>query len=668
MERAMKVKTACPLDCWDTCSIIADVQDGVVTRLDGDEDHPVTQGFLCGKGRRLKDRLYAPDRLLYPQKKTAAGGWARISWEQAYDEIAQHIRAAMENHGHQAILHAFDYGSGTALKELNQRFFYLLGGCTETVGSLCWDAGLEAQRYDFGQARSHAPDDTALAKAIIVWGRNVSTTNIHMMPFIRRAQANGAVLVNINPLATDLDGRADLCIHPRPGSDAALAFGVLKICRDNGWLDDSFVRDSSVGWGELSAYLDGFDASVVTRWTDVPANALHQLAEIYGQTRGVATLLGIGLQRYPGGGNAIRAIDALAAATGQVGIAGGGVHYAQRALTSFLDSEFIRQRNRAQVREFTRGGQAEDILAADPPIQVMFVTRTNTVTQVPDTRRLLEAYATIGCKIVIDQFMTPTAQLADYLLPCTNVLEEEDFAYSTMWHANITYIQPVVAPRGEAKPDWRIFADLAMRLGFGPDMDRPLDEWLAGMLRPLADHGLGLADLKERGTLTLPIDPIPWADGRFLTPTGKFEFASATAAADGHTRHAVFKPARETLGAYPYALLTIHPRVSENSQHRDFPALPDYPIVEIPTDIALQKGLSTGDLARLWNDQASLQVRVRIADRGHAFTVKLESGWWGQGVTINHLTRSHRADFGQQTAQYDCACDLEKLVDSKAGP
>jgi anaerobic selenocysteine-containing dehydrogenase len=670
----MNIKTACPLDCWDTCSIIAHVEGGVVKDLVGDPDHPVTRGFLCNKGRRLKDRMYHPDRVLHPLKKVA-GSWTRISWEQALREIADKIQHVLATHGHHAILHAYDWGSGTVLKNLNQRFFYLLGGCTETVGSLCWEAGLEAQRYDFGQARSHAPNDLTNASGIVVWGRNVSVTNIHMTPFLKKAISNGAKLCIVNPLPTDLHPRADLVIAPRPGTDGALALGVLKHCKDCGWLDETFLRQHAVGWAEFSAYLDQFTLDVVEQETDVPIEHIVRLAEFYGTTRPVATLLGLGMQRYPGGGNAIRAIDALVAATGHVGIPGGGVNYANRMMSEFLNDSALTARDGADVREFSRGQQADEILSANPPIELMFVTRTNPVTQVPDTARLLEAYKRIPCIVVVDMFMTKTAELADYFLPCTSVLEEEDFVYSTMWHNYVTYIHRVCEPRGEARPDWEIFAALADELGFGDKMRRPVEEWMSLALHPLREHGITLQELKQQGTIRVPTPDVPWSDYQFRTPSGKYEFVSETARAEGHSGHATYVKPREigSHGArceesgsgrarFPYPMLTIHPRVSENSQHRDAPNVPPIPTLEVSSAIAAERGLKQDALARVWNDQAELTVRVKIKAGGHPYTVKLESGWWGQGITVNHFTKRHKADFGDQTAQYDCTVNVEPMT------
>jgi anaerobic selenocysteine-containing dehydrogenase len=667
----MRVKSACPLDCWDTCSFYVDVEDGRVVHVQGDADHPITQGFLCARGRRLVERRDSPYRLLHPLRRTGHGEWERVSWDEALDDIARRIRDTLRTYGHHSILHVYDWGSGTLLKSLNQRFFYLLGGCTETVGSLCWDAGLEAQRFDFGLAASHDPSDLVHARYIVVWGRNLANTNIHMTPFLKRALASGAQLVVVNPLATDLDHRAHLRIAPRPGTDGALALAALRICRDEGWIDDVFIRDLSVGWDELSAELDRLDLEWAARETCVPEDEIRHLAKVYGQGGPVATLLGLGMQRYAGGGQTVRAIDALAAATGNVGVPGGGVQYAQRGMMRFFDEDALTLRSRADVREWPRGMQADCILKSDPPIQVMFVTRTNPLTQVPDSERLRQAYATVPFKVVIDLFMTPTAEIADYVLPCTHVLEEQDLVFSTMWHPYVTWIEPALPPRGEVKPEWQIFAELAERLGFGHQMRGTPTEWLALALRPWQDAGLSLEELRRKGTVRLPLPEIPWSDGRFATPSGRFEFASGLAEAAGAPRVARYTPPRRVpaaagadgpSGARRYALLTVHPRVSENSQHKDFPHLPPYPVAEVSRQLAEQEGLQDGALCELSNEQGRLMVRVRVVDApAYPWVVKVEQGWWGQGRTVNTLTFADSADLGIQTAQYDCWCTIRTL-------
>ena len=659
------VKTGCPLDCWDTCGIVAQIDGNTVTRLQGDKDHPITAGFLCSRGRRLRDRLYSQARIQTPLKRKG-DSWQPVSWDQALDEIAYHVTSVLRSDGHHSILHAFDYGSGTILKNLNQRFFYQLGGCTETVGSLCWDAGITAARYDFGQAKSHHPEDLMNARTVVVWGRNVSVTNIHMIPFLRRAAEAGTEIVVVNPIANDFSDHAAEHIAPRPGTDGALALGVLRICRDNGWLNKRFVTEQSVGWDELSPLLDAFSLDFVTAETDVSEQQILNLARRYGTEGPVATLLGPGMQRYPGGGNAIRAIDALAAATGNVGVRGGGVQYAEREVADWIDQESIQGRKHADVREFTRGEQADQILAATPPIKMLFVTRTNPITQVPNSSRLREAYSRIPVKVGVDQFLTETAKMMDYVLPCTHVLEDEDFIFSTMWHPYITYICPAAAIQGDAKPEWWIFGQLANRLGFGDQMNQPIHAWMERALAPCEPYGVTLERLMREGTVRLPVPRIAWENGDFKTSSGRFEFASDTAEREGRSRTAIYIPpsnrgriagkAKPT--EYPYALLTIHPRFSENSQHKDLPHIPNPPTAIVSTKIARDTGIKDGSYARLWNEQGSLVVRVQISDRGHPDTIVMESGWWHNGSNVNQLTPTRSADLGTQTAQYDCSCAI----------
>ncbi|SIS75408.1 molybdopterin-containing oxidoreductase family protein [Alicyclobacillus vulcanalis] len=657
----MKVKTACPIDCYDACAFIAEVGDDEEIRLSGNPDHPITRGTICNRGRQLAVRRNSRDRVLHPMKKHN-GEWVQISWEQALREIAQEVERTLAEVGHHGILHYYDWGSGGLLKALNQRFFYGLGGCSEAIGSLCWDAGLRAQTYDFGQANSHSPEDMAEhAQAIVVWGRNVANTNVHMMPFIRAAQARGAKLVVISALPQDAARRADKVIYPRPGTDGLLALAALRICRDEGWIDLEFVRDAAVGWEALAEDLDRYDPAEVARWTDVPLHDIRFLAELYGRTAPVCTLLGIGLQRYAQGGQTVRAIDALAAATGHVGVPGGGVNYAQRQLSIFYDEEAITHRRRADVREMLRPTLAADIAQADPPVQVMFVTRSNPIAQVPDASRLRKAMEGIRCKVVIDTFMTATAACADYVLPCTNVLEEEDVVYTTMWHDCVSYARPVVPPRGEAKVDWQIFRDLATAMGRPEIMEGDVDSWIRAALRRWPAERI--EELRDRGFVRLGVPGVPWQDKKFFTPSGKFEFASSLAVRDGHSAVARIDVERFPEDAeLPYTLLTVHPRKWQMSQRDTLPeAREPYPVAELGAEVAADRGIQDGDLVRVRNARASVIARARVQAEGHPRVVRLEIGWHGQGVSLNDFTPAALADFGIQAALYDCLCDVEKV-------
>ncbi|GIM45875.1 putative oxidoreductase YyaE [Collibacillus ludicampi] len=662
-----RVLTACPLDCWDACSMVAYVHDGRLIKVEGNPDHPITQGSLCVKGKRLVDRLYHPKRILSPLKKVN-GEWIEIEWEQAFREIAAKMREASLRYGPTAVMHMYDYGSGGMLKALEERFFNLFGGYTEIVGSLCWEAGLQAQTYDFGIPLSHHPNDLVNARAIVVWGRNVSVTNMHMMPFIKKALKRGTKLVLVNPLATDLSSRCDLQIRPRPGTDGALALGVARIIYERGTYDHEFVEKHAVGFSEFASYLQQFSPERVSEITGVPVSEIEQLAELY-ENGPVSTLLGIGLQRYGNGGNTIRAIDALCAMSGQVGKPGGGVQYANRIWGPLLDMNALTMPERRTAhRVFSVVRQAEEILQADPPVEILFVTRSNPISQIPNSKRTQEAYQKIGTVVVIDMFLNDTAEYADYFLPCTTVFEEEDILYSSMWHSTISYIHPVVPPQGKAKPDWQIFAGLAEHLGFADEFMRPIHEWMEMVIAPLKELGVTLERLQEEGFATVPSEEIPFSDHQFPTPSGKYEFYSRRALEDGASALPEYKeplesPVRQPDLAvkYPYHLLSVHPRRSLNTQH--YLVSSEQPWVEVSPDLARKKRLSEGDRVRVFNERGAITGILKITPLMHPHVIKIEQGRpRSMGGGINDLTSNHHADLGKAaSAQYDCLVNIEKI-------
>jgi anaerobic selenocysteine-containing dehydrogenase len=663
------VKTACPLDCWDACSMIAHVEDGRLVKVEGNPEHPITQGTLCVKGKRLVDRLYHPERILAPLKKVI-GRWQEIEWEQAFDEIAAKMREASRRHGPTAVMHMYDYGSGGLLKTLEERFFNLFGGYTQIEGSLCWAAGLQAQTYDFGTPLSHDPRDLEHARAIVVWGRNVSVTNMHMMPFIKKARKKGARLILINPLATDLSASCDMQLFPRPGTDGALALGVARVLYDRGEYDGDFVKNHAVGFEEYAAYLQSFPPERASEITGVPVSEIERLADVYANGP-VATLLGIGLQRYGNGGNTIRAIDALGAMSGQVGRPGGGVQYANRIWDRWMDLKALTLTERRKAhRIFSVVRQAEEILQADPPVEVLFITRSNPVSQVPNASRTKEAYRGVDTVVVIDQFFNDTTEYADYFLPCTTVFEEEDILYSSMWHSTLSYIHPVVPPQGKAKPDWQIFAGLAERLGFADEFVRPVHEWLETVIAPLKEVGVTLERLQNEGIATVPCEAVPFSDYRFHTPSGKYEFYSQKALQDGATALPEYEepwesPVRQPDLAtrYPYHFLSVHPRRSLNSQHYLLSSDGEGPLVEVSPELAREKGLADGDRVRVYNDRGEIRGTLRIVAQMHPHVIKMEQGRpVRQGGGINHLTPPHHADLGgAASAQYDCLVNIEKV-------
>lgn len=660
-ELAKVYQSSCSLNCWDNCGFEVTVEDGKVVKVDGSVHHPVTKGKICGRGRMLETRTNSSQRLLYPLKKIN-GVFEQTTWELALDEIAAKMSHYKENYGSTSILHSHDYANGGLLKNLDQRFFNLFGGVTELTGSLCWGAGIEAQKWDFGDAYSHDPEDVFNSKHIIIWGRNVARTNMHFYQRLQQAKKNGAEIIVIDPIYNATAKLADQYLSVKPGMDGILAAGIMKeILRVNGE-DRDFIENHSVGFKDLENLLASITFEEIIEKAEVSLENIQLLAKIYCD-RPTSTYLGLGMQRYENGGNTIRLIDALVAISGNVGIAGGGANYGNLQVgQKFHSNAFTLGDRKQQSRSFTMMKQAEGILeATDPPVKMAFVTCGNPLTQVPDTSLVKKAFEALDTLVVMDQFMTDTAQLADYLLPVTTVFEEEDIYYSSMYHQYVNYGPKLVDAPGEAKSDLWIWTELAKRLGFGHEFDFTSEQWIDLGIQSLKVHGFTLEKLKQEGFLELPVEKIPWENHQFKTPSGKYEFTSARGELGLTLPNETKWKNQELAENYPFTLLTIHPLRSNHSQHYQlFNPLPKVK-VEISIDIAELKGLKDGDEVKVWNDRGKVTGSIQIMKQAHPHTINIDEGIWSQfGGSVNQLTSNRVSDNGLGSTLYDCLVNIEK--------
>lgn len=657
-------QAACPLNCWDSCGFNVTVQNDRVTKVEGDPSHPITQGKICGRGRMLETRTNSSQRLLYPLKKIN-GKFEQISWGQALNEIAAKLKEIKEMYGSTAVLHSHDYANNGLLKNLDQRFFNCYGGVTELYGSLCWGAGIEAQKWDFGDAYSHVPDDLYNSKNIIIWGRNVARTNMHFYEKLLEAKKRGAKLVVIDPIFNATAKIADDYISIKPGMDGLLAAGIIKELLRLGLEDRSFIEQFTAGFDDVEQLLNSSSIEKISEMTEVPCEVITKLARVYAD-KPTSTFMGLGLQRYKNGGNTIRFIDALVATSGNIGIAGGGANYANLQVgQSFVFEELTLSNRKQNQRQFSIMKQAEEILTAkDPEIQMIVVTCGNPLTQVPDTQVVEEAFSSVATLVVVDQFMTDTAQLADYVLPTTTAFEEEDIYYSSMYHHYVNYGPKLVPAPGEAKPDLWIWTELAKRLGFGEDFDFTREQFLKMGLQSLEKKGVTLDSLMEKHTLELPVTSIPWQDLEFKTPSGKFEFTARL----GHGRLTLAVPEEskwanpQLAEKYPYSLLTIHPMRSNHSQNYHLFTVTPKVKVEVAKNIADEMNLQKDDFVRVWNDRGEVKGYISILATAHPNTINIDEGIWKQfGGSVNNLTSSSESDNGLGSTLYDCLVNLEKI-------
>lgn len=660
------IKSACPLNCWDSCGLLVTVENSKVVKVEGDPSHPITKGKICGRGRMLATRTNSPERVLYPLKKVN-GEFKQISWEQALNEISHKMMEIKKQHGSTAVLHSHDYSNNGILKNLDQRFFNLYGGVTELYGSLCWGAGIEAQKWDFGDAYGHDPEDVLKSKNIIIWGRNVARTNMHFYEKLLEAKKNGAKIYVIDPLFNATAKIADEYISIKPGMDGLLAVGMIKEIRRLGVEDRDFILHHSHGFEDLESLVDGISLEEISRMTEVPIETISSLAKIYGD-KPTSTFMGLGLQRYKNGGNTIRLIDALVAVSGNVGIPGGGANYANLQVGQSFDvANLTMSDRRSSHRQFSIMKQAEEVLAAiDPIIEMIIVTCGNPLTQVPDSSIVEKAFSSVSTLVVIDQFMTDTAALADYVLPVATSFEEEDIYYSSMYHHYVNYGPKLVSAPGEAKSDLWIWTQLAKKIGFGEDFNSSRDQLLNLSLQSLAEKGKTLEELKEKGTLELPVKYVPWHDFKFKTVSGKYEFTAVNKGEEGKLKLAVPEESKwnnpELAENYPYSLLTIHPLRSNHSQNYHLYSKAPQLKIEASENIAADKNLKTGDYVRVWNDRGEVKGQLAILPKAHPNTINIDEGIWKKfGGSVNALTSSRESDNGLGSTLYDCLVNIEKI-------
>lgn len=653
-------QSACPLNCPDSCGFLVNYSEEKGLQVRGQKDHPVTQGFICSKGQALADLVFSPDRLRFPLLKVP-GGFRRIAWDEAYALMAKKIQETLAQTGPLGILHHYDFAHNGLLRALDQRFFQALGGMTEPEGSMCWGAGYRAQTLDFGGVYANDWSELVHAETILLWGRDPAVTNVHMVPPLLAAQKQGAYIIVINPTRVKSADSAQEYLRIVPGQDGVLAMGLAHILLREGWLDWEFVRNHVQGLEEFALKAKTYEPSRVAALTGLSIETLTALAQRISHSRAVSFIPGYGLQRYAQGGSTIRAMDALAALTGQIGKPGAGMYYAHQYHQGHLNPVTLPE-ERYQVRRFPHPFLAERIQEADPPIQMAVVTRSNPLLQQPHSLLWREVWRKIPFKVTLDVVMSETARQSDLVLPVTTGFEEEDLI-ATSWSPMLQLTTKIVEPQGEAKPEPILFTELAERIGIGQEFRRTPSQWITEIIAPLRAYGITLETLQQ-GPVRAPYIPsVAWQDLQFTTPSGKIELASDRAQKEAGERVAspAMSPAGLDIAAeYPYALLTPHPRQAIHSQFQEEEGFQLF----IHPECAEKHTLFPGDQALVETPQGQLLARVYVSEDIHPQTVVIPEGSTANGLGVNQLIIGVSTDLGQSTAYYESRCQIRKwLVD-----
>jgi anaerobic selenocysteine-containing dehydrogenase len=639
------VRGACPHDCPDTCAMHVTVEDGRAVKVAGDPDHPITVGFLCGKVSNYLDRVYSDERLLHPLVRDG-GHLHRASWDEALDRVAAGLTRARDEFGGESIL-PYSYMGTQGLIQgdvMSARVMNALGA-TNLERTICATGGYTGTLMTHGVSPEVDPEEWPNARYVIVWGWNPMSTAPHLWRKLLDARENGARIVVVDPFRSRTARVADEHLTPLPGTDAALAIGMMRAIVDAGLQDDEWCRAHADGYDELLAELGSGTVEDCAAICGVPAEEIARVGREFASIRPALVRLGVGAQRHMGAPTAYSTIASLPALTGAWRDRGGGCSYIPLA-TAAAVSDYALKRDDLRpgpVRTINMSqlGTALTDTALDPPVKAFVCWNSNPAAIAPDQDRVLEGLRREDLFVVVlEQFMTDTAALADVVLPATTQLEHRDVLFS--WgHHYLTWNEPAIEPLGEAKPNTEAFRLLARRLGLTDPCFDDSDQELVDALLAGFDEG----DLRTRGwrKIDLGQGPTPHASGGFGTESGKVAL------------HADYLPPAEVADdrlaeRFPLAMITPKTHLFLNStfanQQRQHAAQPAPEVVLSPADAA-SRGVADGGKVRVYNDRGSFSCAVRISDDARPGVLVAPMGWWnadyadgrsGQATTSQALT------------------------------
>ncbi len=700
-------RNACPRNCYDTCSIVSYVKDGVLQFIEGAPESTFTNGGLCVKGYAYPRRVYSPDRIKYPMRQVGrgSGNWERISWDEALNTIADKILEIKELDGSLLGMALTKYSGNFGITHYGvEGMMSSLGYTTRFVGTPCWPAGIDAQNYDMGNMWCNDPEDMVNSKYIIIWGANPAYCSVHSMKFITEAQRRGAKVVVIDPVFTQTAAKADEYWEVKTSGDGALAMGMARYLLDNNLVDRDWISNNSVGFAEYEAYIK---ENVTLEWaaeeSGIPVEVFTAVAHEFATADPATIWIGYGMQRHVNGGNNVRAIDALVAMTGNVGKVGGGARYGHLYTWGFNYHAMVQSppegsvgfvgetgpmgefASEAETTEASYSDRAVNINKIgqvildtnDPPIRMLWAANKNVLSQDFDRNKIEKAFEKLEMVVVVDQFFTQTAELADIVLPTTTLFEDWTVNVS-YWHYWLGINEQAIQPMFEAKSDIEIASALSSVLNskqpgsctFPENIDPK--EWMEKEFNTGIYDLFGIdswEDLKDGPRKALS-GTTAWNDGAFSTPSTKYEFKSELAAEHGHFDVPKFLPGRDAYA--PYRLLTPHDKYSIHSQFQNVDWMGDMnpePYLYINPQLAKEKGLADYDTVRIFNQVGEMQIKVKLTKNVPADALLMYENWYGKknDYNVNILVDDTSSDMGAYktgspgVALHDQFADIEKV-------
>ena len=680
-EATTVVRGACPHDCPDTCALLTTVEGGRAIKVQGNPAHAHTDGVLCTKVSRYAERTHHAERVLTPLRRTGPKGNGRfepIGWDAALDEIAARL-TAIAARDPQAIL-PYSYAGTMGLVQsegMAARFFHRLGASL-LDRTICAAAGGEGFVQTLGGKVGMKVEHFAEARLILIWGSNSIGSNLHFWKLAQQAKRDGARLVCIDPRRTETADKCHEHIALKPGTDAALALALMHELIVHDWLDHDYIARHTLGWEGLRERALQWSPERAAAVCGVPVQQIVDLAHAYGTTKPAAIRLNYGMQRVRGGGNAARAVACLPALVGAWRHRAGGVLLSSSGQfpvrrEALYRPDLLAGRSPRTLNMSTIG---DDLLreaspAFGPKVEALIVYNSNPVAVAPESGKVARGFAREDLfTVVLEHFLTDTADHADIVLPATTQLEHWDI-HTSYGHTDVLLNRPAIAPLGQARSNADIFRALAARMGFNEPCFAEDDLTLC---RTAFGDRVDFQRLLDTGWASLAVPEAPFANGDLPTPSGKCEFHSERLAAQGLDPLPDHLPNAEPGGTHPdYPLAMISPPARNflNSSLVNVQSLRDIegrPLLEIHADDAAVRGIDSGQMVRVFNERGEYRCVAEVSPRARPGVVNGLGIWWRKlgpfGTNVNEVTSQRLTDLGRGPTFYDCHVQVAPLVDA----
>ncbi|MDR5780398.1 molybdopterin oxidoreductase family protein [Caballeronia sp. LZ065] len=684
-------RAVCPHDCPDTCALRVTVKDGKAIKVSGDPDHPPTQGVLCTKVSRYAERTHHRDRLLTPLRRIGRKGEGRfepIGWDEALKLAAERLKPIAQRVPEAILPYSYAGTMGLVQGEsIAARFFNVLGA-SRLERTICAAAGAAGLRYTYGASLGMHTEFYAESEIILIWGANPIASSLHFWTLAQEAKRRGAKLIAIDPYRSLTAEKCHQHIALRPGTDAALALGMIDVLIREQLIDPDYIRAHTLGFDALAARAAQYPPSRVAQICGIEESVVVELARAFGSTRKASIRLNYGMQRVRGGGNAVRAIACLPSLTGAWRERSGGLLLSSSGWAP-IDGAALERPDLLPgwpaklPRAISMNAIGDALLhpgdeTFGPKVEALIVYNSNPVAVAPDSAKVAAGFAREDLfTIVLEHFQTDTADYADLIFPATTQLEHLD-VHKSYGHTHIMANVPAIEPVGGSRPNTEIFRGIARAMSLDEPALFESDEAIASKAFHWNDstlEGEGWESLKQTGWLKLRLDDAPLANGGFRTPSGKCEFYSERLKQEGLDPLPDYLPPYESADGspelhtrYPLSMISPPARNFLNSSFVNIESLrasEREPHLDLHPADAAARDIADGALVRIFNDRGSMQARARVTERAREGVVVGLSIWWKKlspdGRNANEVTSQALTDLGRSATFYDCLVEVEPM-------